>query len=423
MPYAPGVADQSGQILAQSIGQIAQQFAQSQDKLRLTDAEVAHLKSTVDFAAQKNILSPEELQQFTQGNLSKKREIASLAGMKYKDWQDQQDRATISPEMAAELKASGYLAAPMGGGRFQYLQTPGETPQQTPEVQRMLQEAGVIPVNTGRGRVDFITPPQRQEPFQFDPARDVVPLPGGGSFVRTSPSGGGNIMPGNAQSAFDPATALRTTIAGREVMFIPDGRGGMRPYSPPGAASGTVAKPMDMTTATTYGSLIKAAEQAKGEIARIDKDVAEQLKEIAAGDKRTGFVDWKSRDSVIADLNKERDAKAIELKEATAKIFAMRPSGIPQAPQAAPVRAAAPKASPKAATVKPSAGDRSKFAGPVLPALPESDALPAAEPAGEVLPPLPDTEEPAQIKTAEDYFALPSGAKFYDLNGNIRQKK
>lgn len=405
MAYAPGVADQSGQILAQSIGQIAQQYAQSQDKLRLTDAEVAHLKSTVDFAAQKNILTPEELQQFTQGNLSKKREIASLAGMKYKDWQDAQDRATISPEMAAELKASGYLAAPMGGGRFQYLQTPGETPQQTPEVTRMLQEAGVIPVNTGRGRVDFITPPQRQEPFQFDPTRDVVPLPGGGSFVRTSPSGGGNIMPGNAKAWQPSPEDLRLAQSGG--------------FTYMNTAEGPVLRAMRGSAGEKPAPFRDAADAIYAANGRgpTPQEIRQQQQYILEAAKKDPLF-WGKKNVIDETMAQELARLSQELKAKTNP-----PAGLPM-----PVRAATPKATPKAATVHPSAGDRSKFAGPVLPALPESDGLPTAEdptpePAGEVLPPLPNVDEPVDVTTPEEAAALPPGTKFRTPDGRVILKK
>jgi hypothetical protein len=407
MPYAPGITDRSGEILAAGIAQAAQEYADSNEKMQLTQKEIDHLAGTVQFAAQKGILKPEEVQQFAQGNLSKKREIASRAGMLYQDMQAAADRATISPEMAAELKAAGYLAAPVGGGRLQYLQMPEKPWQPSAEDLQTATNAGLVPVPVGKGRFQFVEKPRAE--WQFDPTKDVVPIPGGGQFVRTSPSGGGNVMPGTAATPFDPATAPRVNVSGREGIVVPDGKGGVRVQFPPGAASGTVAKPMDAATATMFGTLTQ-------ELGKIDAELIDHAQQIATGDNRFGFLNNSSRAERVKELQSRK--AGIE-----AQLTAMRPVATPRTePQPSTVRTPAPKTAPQ---VKPSAGDRAKFAGPTMPA---SDALPVADPlqgsgdtGGDVLPPLP-TEDGIPTLSPDEARKLPAGTKFRTLDGRVMTK-
>ncbi len=406
MPYAPGITDRSGEILAAGIARAADEYAASNEKMQLTEKEIAHLTGTVQFAAQKGVVTPEELAQFAQGNLSKKREIASKAGMAYQDMQANMDRATLSPEMAADLKAAGYIAAPAGGGRLQFLQMPEQPWQPSAQDLQQADAAGLVPVPVAKGRFQFVE--KAKQDWQFDPTKDVVPIPGGGQFVRTSPSGGGNVLPGSAATPFDPATAPRVMMGGREVIFIPDGKGGIRPYSPSGAASGTVAKPMDAATASMFGTLTK-------QLSDIDAELIDHAQNIASGDNRFGFLNNSSRGERVKELQSKK--AGIE-----AQLTAMRPVAAPRTEQQpSPMRTPAPKAAPQA-KVSPGAG--AKFTGPTMPA---SDALPVADPlqegnTGEVLPPLP-SDVPVTIESVDQYLKLPSGAKFYDAKGNIRQKK
>ncbi len=402
MPYAPGVTDRSGEIFAAGIANAAQQFADSQEKMRLTDKEISHLKATVDFAAQKGVLTPEELAQFASGNLNKKRELASKAGMLYQDQQASMDRATLSPEMAEQLKAAGYLAAPAGGGRLNYLPLPEAPWQPSAEELQTATSAGLVPVPVAKGRFQFVEKPQSA--WQFDPTKDVVPIPGGGQFVRTSPGGGGNVMPGNTAAPFDPKTAPRVMLGGREVIFMPDGKGGIRPYSPSGAASGTVAKPMDAATASMFGALTK-------QLGDIDTELAMHAQEISKGDGRFGFLNTSSRPERIKELQSQRAGLDAQLR-------AMRPVETPRTvPQSPPIRASAPQA------VKASAGTGGKFAGPTMPA---SDALPVADPLqgddGELgLPPLPP-DDGVPTLSPEEARKLPAGAKFRTLDGRVMTK-
>ena len=140
MPYNPGITDISGQLLAEGIRGAAATYAESQDKLRLTDKEIAHLKGTVEFAAKKNILTPEQLAEFNTGNLAKKRELASLAGMAYQDLQDEDFQFDQAKHVVNVPGVGTYIQTGRGGGTFTGGGNAGGDP--TPEMRATADAAG-----------------------------------------------------------------------------------------------------------------------------------------------------------------------------------------------------------------------------------------------------------------------------------------
>jgi len=404
MPYNPGNADIGGQLLAQGIQGAAQTYADSQEKMRLTDKEIAHLKGTVDFAAAKNILTPDDLAEFNAGNLSKKREIASRAGMLYQDFQEEQNRKalTLSPEEYAAYGKAGMVPLRTSAKSFQAAAMPEAPFVLSPADAEAIKKSGYMPVQTAKGRYDYLDTTPKAGAMAFDPARDVVPLPGmDAAFVRTSPGGGGNVMPfPRKQGEFNPETAPRVQVGGKEGIVIPDGKGGFRVQFPPGAASGTVQKPMDAAGAMTFGNLTK-------QIGTIDAEIADHVQNIAAGDKRFGFANFSDRQARLAELQNTKAGL-------TAQLEAMRPPASAQQVQAPAQRTIRP-------TVKPSAGKATANTGPALDlsaaGLPEEDGLPQGE--GEVLPPLP---EEIPTLSPEDAAKLPKGAKFRTQDGRVMTK-
>lgn len=94
MPYNPGVQDISGQLLAQGINGAVNGIAQNQKAIYASkdelEKELAHINGTVSFARQQGILTPEDMDTYITGNITKKRELAVKAGMGYEAMLKQQ---------------------------------------------------------------------------------------------------------------------------------------------------------------------------------------------------------------------------------------------------------------------------------------------------------------------------------------------
>jgi hypothetical protein len=396
MPYNPGITDISGQLLAQGIQGAAQTYADSQEKMRLTDKEIAHLKGTVDFAASKNILTPDDLAQFNSGNLAKKREIASKAGMLYQDMQDEENRKalTLSPDEIANFTRAGMVPLRTSAKSFQAAPMPEAPFELSPQDAEAIKASGYLPVQTGKGRYDYLnTQPKGANTMQFDPARDVVKIPGTNlTFVRTSANGGGNVMPTGGAEAWKP-TPAEIEAAGLAGLTYVATKGGMVPRT----SEHSTAKP------APFRDVVDALYEQVGKptVAQIQQRQRDILA-AAGGDKPK--EPWSATNKLGETRGQELQRLAQELKAATTS--------------AAPVRAPAPSARP---TVKPSAGKATANTGPTLDlsaaGLPEGDGLPQGE--GDVLPPLPD-EIPTV--TPEEAAKLPKGAKFRTLDGRVMTK-
>lgn len=79
MPYNPSVNNNAGAYLAGGINQAAQAIASGIDQHQLTSMDLANMGGKAQAYAQQGVLSPDDLTQFLNGNIAKKREIVGKA--------------------------------------------------------------------------------------------------------------------------------------------------------------------------------------------------------------------------------------------------------------------------------------------------------------------------------------------------------
>lgn len=497
MPYAPGITDRSGEILAAGIAKAAEEYAATNEKMQLTQKEIDHLTGTVQFAAQKQILTPEELQQFAQGNLSKKREIASRAGMLYQDMQAQADRALQkswqpSPEEARRLLQNNYVR--VGRSNWERLDPQYQLP---PDVEA---EMSRTHYRVGPGPKDWIPKPEKS-------GLQVTPIPGTDYVAPTLNGRSLGTLPVSGKTSFQPTPEMLQAADEGGYQYLQTDKGFVLRATRGGTSfRPTAAQPLVDEIYRSNG--LPTTEELKRRQSEILAAIADKretysvtnaLGETRGEEMRRLAAELATREKMQASPPRPQPMQAPAQKSG---IIAPRGfenadlSGLPQAlaPYAKDYVAAAQKfglnprflaavsafetggGTSKAFLEKNNAMGISDTNGPIaLPSVRDSifrqaETLARADGPyknantieeigkiyapvgasndprgtnggwaegvnswvgkigrvnnaqdGSQLPPLPDT--PVKIESVEQYFALPSGAKFYDAKGNIRQKK
>lgn len=367
MPFAPHIDPTAANIMASAGGDISRAFlnaykagAESRKEKEDAQKEVDHLQGQADFAHQKGYLTDEEMAQFNIGNVGKKRELATKGSMLYADDMQGKDLALKTDELQA---MRGYHAAQLGlQWHDEDKKDEARTYQLTDEEVKNIKGAGYYPAMVAPGQYHLLEMDKPQLTLTADEMKQYAQA--GKVPLRTAK---GQVYPadiGKKLPDFDPNNPPKIKAGSKDGVMVPDGRGGWRAQFPPGAASGTVAKPLGVAEASVLGALSKR----KGELERVISDHAQQ---IAAGDERYGLFNVYSRRTDMQE-------KQAELDGINAQMRAMQPAAAaaPEASPVAPVRTPTP--TPSRRTPPMSSANRAAVgggaAGDVAP-LPTNDPL------------------------------------------------
>lgn len=388
MPYNPGVTDISGQLLAQGINGAVNGIAQNQKAIYASkdelEKELAHINGTVSFARQQGILTPEDMDTYITGNMTKKRELAVKAGMGYEAMIRQQQMnqsqqridlqgrgVAIDEKMAVPRFDAATVDAAIGKRQLDFQPTEADI--------AVAGMSGKTYVNTGKGpTLEDLAPAPLQltaeELAQYKQAGQVPLRMSSGQVIPKPAVKEGTITD-------DPATWPRTTLNGREVLLVPKEFRGITGNP----TTGNAAKP-----ATPADAIMISAKV--GEAQKLDAE----MQKIQSGKGWYGVFDTKgTRDEKLQELAQKRSEVSAYLGS-LGRDDAGRPLG------GVPTPAPLPKGT--------SSANRSAINN-ALP-LPESDGL----------PPLPEVQL-VKVSGPDEAAKLPPGTKFQTPDGRILTRK